>query len=406
MESSDILLKIPAFRGMDKDFLNDLVNQLEEETYPAGATVIREGAIGDSLYIIARGSVNIYKSLKEKEDMLINTLKRNQYFGEIALIDNLPRSASVITGETSVFLRLRKASLDVLLKKDPEMERIFYKNFLSDTIRRYREITSDITFYKSDLQEKSITLDEINKDLSSAKKLQDFFINTNILDYHSFPIPGMKQSYMYHPTQEIGGDFINLSPISEYEFGSVITDVMGHGITAALAGGAFKSAFALLLDEYGRKPSELLVQLNNHFLNNLSLLFASCQYAYINLKDKEMKMARAGHYFPMYYDYSEKQLIDIKSAGPALGIHKNAVFEQVNRKFNAGDKLLFFTDGIIEQRNYDRIMYSEDRLRKILLKNIAGQNPDILKEIERDLNEFTLDGKREDDISLLLMEFS
>ncbi len=378
---------------------------LEEENFLGGTTIIREGALGDSLYIIARGSVNIFKSVKGKEQMLINSLKKNHYFGEVALIDSLPRSASVITKEDSVILRLRKKSLDKFLKNNPEIEGIFYKNCLMDTIRRYRQISTDISFFWSDLQKKSLTLEEINKDLSSAKKLQDFFINTGILDYQFYPIAGLKQSYIYNPTQEIGGDFINLTPFSEFEYGAVIADVMGHGITAALAAGAFKSAYALLVREYGTEPSELLVQLNNHFFDNISSLFASCHYAYINLKDKKIKMARAGHYYPLFYSASDDTLSSIKSSGSALGIIRNSDFEQINIRYNIGDKLLFFTDGIIEHRNMEGIMYSEERLTEVLLKNIRSGEAEILKGIELDYEEFSGEMKREDDISLLLLEF-
>ena len=119
MDLTDILLKIPVFNGLKREELKDLVSLLEEESFSANATVIREGVSGDSLYIIAKGSVNIYKSAKDRqnEGMLINSLKKNQYFGELALIDNLPRSASVITKEPSLILRLRKESLDKYLQE-------------------------------------------------------------------------------------------------------------------------------------------------------------------------------------------------------------------------------------------------------------------------------------------------
>ena len=405
MDSTAILVKIPMFRGLRQEQLADLVPMLEEESYPPNKTVIREGALGDSLYLIVRGSVNIFKSVKGREEMLMNNLKRNQYFGEVALIDNLPRSATVITKEASVFLRLRKKSLDRYLRSHPEFEGMFYKNCLLDTIRRYRQISTDISFFWSDLQKKNLTLEEINKDLSSAKKLQDFFINTGILDYHFYPIAGLKQSYIYNPTQEIGGDFINLTPFSEYEYGAVIADVMGHGITAALAAGAFKSAFALLVQKYGREPSSLLIQLNKHFFDNISSLFASCHYAYINLKEKTIKMARAGHYYPLFYAQEKNSLHSIKSSGSALGIIRDTEFEQVNISYSAGDKLMFFTDGIIEHRDLEGVMYSEERLVRVFMKKIQENNADILKEIEHDYEEFTGEAKREDDISLLLLEF-
>ena len=117
-------------------------------------------------------------------------------------------------------------------------------------------------------------------------------------------------------------------------------------------------------------------------------------------------MARAGHYYPVFYSKSDNSLTRIKSSGPALGIIRNTGFEQVNISYKFGDKLLFFTDGIIEHRNTDGFMYSEERLIKVLLEQITAGTQDILKGLEQDYEDFTKDVKREDDISLLLLEFT
>lgn len=405
MDAVKVLRKVPLFLDFNKENIKKLVPLFKEEDYPADAYIITEGTVGDSMYIIVSGSVKILKKVAEGEEMVINHLFGETYFGELALIDNLPRSASVVTIEPTKILRLKKSVLDNLLESNIDIAKTFYKNCLKDTFSRYRTITTEFTSSKHDLIEKSTTLDEISKDLSSAKKLQDFFINKRTLDHKALKIKGLKQSFIYDPCQEIGGDFLNLIEVGYRKYGAVIADVMGHGITAALATGAFKSAFSLMVKDTAENPSLLLASLNNHFFKDISSLFASCLFAFIDLQKKEITIARAGHYYPMFYRNSIKDLEKIDLKGPALGIKKHAEYEQRIYKLAKGDKLLFFTDGIIEQRNAQGAMYSENRLRSSFLSLAQNNAEHILKKIESDMMEFTLDFKKDDDITLLLMEF-
>jgi len=405
MDTIKILKKVPLFYDFDKEDMEKLIPLFEEEIFPSEAFIITEGAVGDSMYILVSGSVRILKKVNDSEEMVINNLYGETYFGELALIDNLPRSASVVTNESTKIFRLKKRVLDNLLENNLRIAKTFYKNCLTDTFSRYRTITTDFSSSKHDLQEKSSTLDEINKDLSSAKKLQDFFINKKTLDHNALQIEGLKQSFIYDPCQEIGGDFLNLVEVGQKKYGAVIADVMGHGITAALATGAFKSAFSLMVKDTAENPSLLLASLNNHFFKDISSLFASCLFAFMDLRNREITIARAGHYYPVFYRKRKNGLEDLEMKGPALGIIKHAEYEQRIYKIEAGDKLLFFTDGIIEQRNDEGEMYSERRLKLAFLKLAQKSEDHILKHLESELKGFTSSYNKDDDITMLLLEF-
>ena len=405
MDTVEVLKKVPLFYGLNTSDIEKLVPLFQEEVFPSEAYIITEGTAGDSMYILVSGSVRILKKVNEAEEMVINHLYGKTYFGELALIDNLPRSASVVANEATKILRLKRAVLNKLLENNTDIARTFYKNCLMDTFSRYRTMTTEFTSSKYDLKEKSTTLDEISKDLSSAKKLQDFFINKRTLDHQALKIKGMKQSFIYDPCQEIGGDFLNLVELGHRKYGAVIADVMGHGITAALATGVFKSAFSLMVKDTADNPALLLASLNNHFFRDISSLFASCLFALIDLAKNELTIARAGHYYPLFYRKSKNGLEDIEMKGPALGIKKHADYEQRIFNIDIGDKLLFFTDGIIEQRNQNDEMYSESRLKLLFLTNAQKNEERILRRIESDLLKFTNDYKKDDDITLLLLEF-
>ncbi len=405
MDTIETLKKVPLFYDFNKEDMDQLVPLFEEENFPPEAFIITEGAVGDSMYILVSGSVRILKKVSDSEEMVINNLYGETYFGELALIDNLPRSASVVANESTRILRLKKSVLDNLLENNLRIAKVFYKNCLTDTFSRYRTITTDFTSSKRDLLVKSSTLEEINKDLSSAKKLQDFFINKRTLDHNALKIKGLKQSFIYDPCQEIGGDFLNLVEVGPEKYGAVIADVMGHGITAALATGAFKSAFSLMVKDTAENPALFLASMNNHFFKDISSLFASCLFAFMDLRNREITIARAGHYYPLFYRQRKNGLENLKMKGPALGIIKHAEYEQRIYKIQPGDKLLFYTDGIIEQRNDEGEMFSESRLKRTFLKLARKKENHILKHLETILKKYTSTYNKDDDITMLLLEF-
>ncbi|WP_171655987.1 ABC transporter transmembrane domain-containing protein [Paenibacillus foliorum] len=99
--------KIPIFEGMAQELLLHLTTLLTTETYERGHTIMREGDEGDKFYIIARGSVEVRKQLLD-ENRRVAVLQDGDHFGEIALLKNIPRTASIIAIEPTVLLSLRR----------------------------------------------------------------------------------------------------------------------------------------------------------------------------------------------------------------------------------------------------------------------------------------------------------
>jgi hypothetical protein len=366
--------------------------------------VIQEGTNGNSMYIIISGTVKVTKAVEDGDDILLVVLYGGSYFGELSLIDNMPRSASITTIENTEIFMLKKELFDSLLARDPGIANVFYKNCLMETFSRFRNNLSTFTFSQHILKEKTSLLNEISKDLSLAKKVQNYFLNTQSLDNEETS-GWMRHSYVYHPCSEIGGDFINIASLDDDIQGIIIADVMGHGITAALATGVLKSAFTIAVKDLGNRPLELLRFLNTHMLNVISELYATCYYALIDRNRREISFAKAGHHHPLFWKAGQKDFVAIECIGNGLGLMREAKFGMTSLPFEAGDKLLFFTDGIIEQANCRREMYSEARLRDVMKQNILAGEKRILDRVFNDLKEHTGDVAYEDDITLLLLEF-
>ena len=86
----DVLTKVPLFRQLDERELIRLADRFQERAFPAGATVIEEGSTGTSFFIIAEGSADVSTAGDVRA-----TLGAGDYFGEMALVDEGVRSASI-----------------------------------------------------------------------------------------------------------------------------------------------------------------------------------------------------------------------------------------------------------------------------------------------------------------------
>jgi serine phosphatase RsbU (regulator of sigma subunit) len=403
----DILKTIPVFYGLSDDDLNEIIPLLTPETFKPETEIIKEKNEGDSMYIIISGNVIAFKNDDSGEEVLLGALGAGAYFGEFSLIDNMPRSATVKSLENTEAFRLDRKNFDTLLSRNQKTANIFYRNCLIETFSRYRNIATNLTFSQHNLNEKLTALEEIGRDLSQAKKIQQFFINTEHFDNIPYEAGSLKikHSHIYKPCKEIGGDFINIIDLKNNKSGIIIADVMGHGITAALATGVLKSSISFLSKDLGDDPVNLMKELNKNFRDLVPQLFATCYYACIDKNARSISFSKAGHPHPLFYKKSSGNFIELNIKGIGLGLESNVQFNTESYKIDDGDKILFFTDGIAEQNSRDHKMYSEERLKMLFHKLIESGDENILDSIYSDFREFSSSMFIEDDITLLLLEF-
>ncbi len=116
------LKNIPLFKSLNDDEFLSIHEKLEEINFTDKTLVFETGEIGDCLYVIAEGDVEVYIEAGEKsEKVILSTLGIGDYFGEMSLITGEPRSASVITLTECNFLRLSKGDFDQLIINNPSI---------------------------------------------------------------------------------------------------------------------------------------------------------------------------------------------------------------------------------------------------------------------------------------------
>jgi CRP/FNR family transcriptional regulator len=115
------LHSLELFRGLHAGELGELIHALHARTYKPGEVVFVEGDIGRALFILESGSVELTKLGPDGKPSHLYTLKPGEFFGEMALLESLPRVATATAAETSRLHLLYRAKLDALLESHPRI---------------------------------------------------------------------------------------------------------------------------------------------------------------------------------------------------------------------------------------------------------------------------------------------
>ena len=158
----DTLKKIPLFRYLTYQELVKVLNITYLETYEAGAQIIKEADNGEELYIVLAGRVVVSRATQE-----IVELHPGVHFGEMALVDQSPRSATVTAKEATRLLVVQRRSFYTLIRKEPVLAVKLLWSFVQVLSRRLRETNEQLWGARSALESRDIPFLEI-EDLDDA----------------------------------------------------------------------------------------------------------------------------------------------------------------------------------------------------------------------------------------------
>jgi CRP-like cAMP-binding protein len=140
------LTKVSLFADLPAVYLRRIASLGVEESYARGAPIFAEGTPGDKLYVILSGSVRISRQVPGMGEEALAILRASDYFGEMALIDDFPRSADAIAHESCKLLVLTKERVADLLFVDRDLAYDLLWSFVRTLSARLRETNDKMTF--------------------------------------------------------------------------------------------------------------------------------------------------------------------------------------------------------------------------------------------------------------------
>jgi CRP/FNR family cyclic AMP-dependent transcriptional regulator len=135
-----MLQQVEIFQGLSPEELEALAASSTSRSFPKNTVVIHENDPADSLFVIESGKVKVYCSDKNGKEFIMNTQGPGDYFGELALLDDSTRSASVRTVEKSSFCIIYKEDFNRVLSEHPNIGRQLVRNLA----QRVRKLTADV----------------------------------------------------------------------------------------------------------------------------------------------------------------------------------------------------------------------------------------------------------------------
>jgi CRP/FNR family cyclic AMP-dependent transcriptional regulator len=115
----DVLKSVPLFSHLGEDDVRAFAALTRERTYPKGSVIVFEDDPGDALYLVASGQVKVVLIGEDGREVILSVLGEGTFFGEMALLDNQPRSAHVIAMEESRLLLLRRDDFQARILQSP-----------------------------------------------------------------------------------------------------------------------------------------------------------------------------------------------------------------------------------------------------------------------------------------------
>ena len=114
----DVLNRVPLFGGVSKRGMKEIAKIADEIDLPAGKELLREGDPGRQFFVLLDGEAEV-----TRRGSRINTMKKGDFFGEIALVTKMPRTATVTATTDVDVLVITERDFDALLKKSPQIGR-------------------------------------------------------------------------------------------------------------------------------------------------------------------------------------------------------------------------------------------------------------------------------------------
>ncbi len=131
---NNLLRKVPLFSELNDEEIESVQKLITYHDVAKKTIVLQEGEDGNSLFIIISGSVKISYYAPDGREVVLSLLEEGSYFGEMALLDQQPRSATVITLTDSRLAQIRRANFERLLLKQPKVA----LKLLAETVSRLR----------------------------------------------------------------------------------------------------------------------------------------------------------------------------------------------------------------------------------------------------------------------------
>jgi sigma-B regulation protein RsbU (phosphoserine phosphatase) len=359
LRTTELLAAVPAALVASID------TRLKEVTLAMGDVLFDEGEEGDAVYLVVEGRLRL-----ESAGMTLIHRERGDCVGEIALIDEEPRSAAAVA-DTPVTLGIFKM-LTGKLRED-----------VKSTVRLERE------------------RERWRQDLDRAREIQQGMLPSERLLANGLELAGMCSQ-----ASEVGGDFYDYLVRDDDAVGLIVGDVTGHGFYAGLFVAMAKSCLHTQA-RLSFDPREVMAAMRRTLGLSLQrrLLMSSC-YVLFEPRSRCLHYSNAGHPYPYLYRAADRSMRRLEALDPILGALEvgTACYAVQSLSWEPGDVLVMYTDGVTEARDVDGGMFEHDALEACIAEASGESAQTIKNQILAAVMAHVGDSMQDDDLTLVVVK--
>jgi Stage II sporulation protein E (SpoIIE) len=261
----------------------------------------------------------------------------------------------------------------------------------------------EVTYTYEDLAphvKRIVERERVKAEIDAANRIQSALLPVNAPQ-----LAGASFASHYRAATEIGGDYFDFLTMPSGEIGIAFGDVSGHGLTSGIVMAMAKSA---LLVQVGYDPSPRAVM---NVLNDIVMKTAPKRilmtffFGLLDPDTQTLRFSSAGHLDPYVFRAGQNRLEALSSWGFPLGVRRREPFTEHTVDFDAGDRLILYSDGLIEAIDDDGDPFGFERFEKTILACGHMDAENIKKSLLGSVRKFTRNRPPEDDQTLVVVSF-
>jgi serine phosphatase RsbU (regulator of sigma subunit) len=241
--------------------------------------------------------------------------------------------------------------------------------------------------------------DDLLQDVELAAQVQRMFLPTGKPAIAGLEIAGMMQ-----PAEGVGGDYYNYIPIDAYTIQTVIADVSGKGVPAALLMSATAAAMRLGAS-HERNMLEQVERLNKGILSvSDAERYVTLLIAEIDTRKRRIHYVNCGHNPAILFRAKTGTLTRMNSSCPPIGLSPEEVCELASADLMAGDVVVFYTDGVTEAENRLGEEFGLERLSAVVRRGSSLSAEELTMDIYNSAANFCNEVGFHDDVTILVVK--
>jgi phosphoserine phosphatase RsbU/P len=238
----------------------------------------------------------------------------------------------------------------------------------------------------------------IENELSVAREIQASILPCRVPDLDE----SLHIFAAYHPMTAVAGDFYDFLPVDQHRVGVLVADVSGHGVPAALIAAMMKMAVQSVVP-CAHSPRDVLQGLNRMLSGQAPDQFVTAAYLFIDTQNYKARYSAAGH--PPLLLSRRGTIYRLESNGIVFGVLPQPDYPVRDIPICPGDRLLLYTDGVIEPENAKGKSFGESELEKIVLETQSRPPSDLVDKLLTGIRSWQPASMgQQDDITLVVID--